>query len=355
MEVDYARTSQTDFFYQSHDLDPCFCSVDVRAASNCADSTETLEPIFGWDIPAQGYDIVVGSNRLVYVTDPTNDRICRYSLHGTEEMCWESADSPDPGTFHLPRWLAWNPKNDRLYVCGELNTPARVPVFTADGDFLFDIESDTLSTEPGKFAGDVGPIAIDPVTGSVWIYENNVLNSILVRRIQEFDSTGTFTGRAFNIGPECIIQGTGSRTVVDMAVDSTGSVYVLESKTSGGVTTSEVHRIVPGVGCFPHWDDGAGQLGISTGIAIDKDGYINVLDQIASGTRVRKYNGAGGLVSSQTIGAQNEFSLALEYMREAADPFMFVARRLPSNRLLIFGTGIDPRNILATSWVDATS
>lgn len=327
-------------------------ATDVFAESNCPDSTEVLEPIFGWDIPAAGFDIVVGSNRLVYVTDPVNDRIYRYNLYGDEEMFWESADPPDPGSFGEPRWLAWNPINDRLYVCGQLNTPARVPVFGASGNFVFDIESDTLSTQPGKFAGPVGPIAIDPVTGFVWIYENNVLSGVTARRIQEFNLSGEYTGRVFNIGVDCMTQGSGTKAVIDMAIDSTGSVYLLESRSSMGVTTSQVHRIVPGVGCAPHWEGGPGQLGISTSIAIDKDGHVNVLDQIASGTRVRKYGAAGGLISSQTIGALNQFSLALEFMRDAADPFMFVARRLPSNQVAVYGMGIDPRNVLATSWVD---
>jgi hypothetical protein len=55
--------------------------------------------LYAWDIPADGWDIAVGTNGLVYVTDPVNNRICRYSLYGSGELCWDSPDPFDPGRF----------------------------------------------------------------------------------------------------------------------------------------------------------------------------------------------------------------------------------------------------------------
>ena len=326
---------------------------EVHADSNCPDSTEVLVPIFGWDIPADGWDIAVGTNGFVYVTDPVSDRICRYSLYGGGEMCWESPDPMDPGQFVQPRWLAWNPVNDRLYVSGQYGPPT-VPVFGASGNFLFDIKGDSLSTEPGQFAGPTWSIAIDPVTGYVWVYENNTLESVTVDRIQEFDLNGNFTGRVFDRGANCKLQGNFVQ-VEDIAVDSTGSVYLLDVGTFPAA--SEVHRVVPGVGCVAHWghQGGPGGLTSAINIAIDKDGFINVLDWNSSGTFVRKYNRAGSHVSSLQIGPPSEdFSLALDFMHGVADPFMFVARFQP-HRVEVFGPGIEPMNVLETSWVDPTS
>jgi len=78
-------------------------TLDVHAASNCPDSTETLVSLFGWEIPADGWDVAVGANGFVYVTDPVNDRICRYSIYGGDEMCWDSPGALQPGEFIEPR------------------------------------------------------------------------------------------------------------------------------------------------------------------------------------------------------------------------------------------------------------
>lgn len=327
--------------------------VDARAGSNCPDSTEVLERLFSWDIPADGWDIAIGTNRLVYVTDPVNDRICRYTIYGSEEMCWDSPGPLEPGQFVEPRWLAWNPNNDRLYICGQAGLPG-VLVYDADGNFVFAIRTDSLSTEPGQFAGGVGPIAIDPQSGFVWIYERNNLDDVIVDRIQEFDLAGQFTGRVFNRGPDCMLQ--VAAQIEDMAVDSTGSVYLLDQYIGPG-NMSEVHRVVPGTGCVVHWgnDGGPGHLVRGVNLAVDKDGYINVLEFSASGKFVRKYNKAGDHISKLQIGPPSEsFSLALDFIRDAADPFMYVATFNP-HRVLVLGTGIEPRNVLATSWVDSES
>ncbi len=320
---------------------------DLRAESNCPDSTEVLEQLFSWTIPADGWDIAVGTNGFVYVTDPVDDRVCRYSLYGSDEMCWESADPGDPGYFNETRWLAWNPVTDRLYVGGQLTSA--ISVFDASGGFIFEIRSDTVSTEPGKFAGPVGPVAIDPVTGNAWVYERNTLSGVTVDRIQEFDPVGDFTGRVFNRGG-CTLGGISS--IQDLAVDSTGSVYMLDFGLFP--TRSAVHRVVPGVGCVTTWGNqgGAGGLTHALNIAIDKDGFINVRDNNANGKFVRKYNRSGGHVSSLQIGLPSEnFAFGLDFIHDAADPFMYVARYSPLS-VLVFGTGIEPRNVLATSWLD---
>jgi hypothetical protein len=328
-------------------------AVGVRAASNCPDSTESFEslvPILGWDIPADGWDIAVGTNGFVYVADPVNDRVCRYSLYGGGEMCWTGpgSNATEPGYFAQTRWLAWNPVTSRLYVSGQLGFT--VPVFDGSGNYLFELKGDSLSTEPGHFAGKTGAVAIDPLTGNAWVHERNTLDGVTVDRIQEFDPNGVFTGRVFNRGPDCRL---GSLSgILDLAVDSTGSVYMLDLNLSP--QASAVHRVVPGVGCVTTWGNAGGPGGLDYGlsVAIDKDGYINVLDYFPS--IVKKYNRDGNLISSVQIGTPSGFSSGLDFMHDAADPFMYVTRFQP-HRVEVYGTGVEPRNILETSWVDPST
>ena len=136
---------------------PPVVSADVAA---CHDSTVVPRHMFGWDHTGDPWGIAVGTNGFVYVVDALNDQVCRYSLYGGDVLCWGSTGNGD-GEFREPRWLSWNPFNDRLYVSEQIG--ARVQVFDGDGNFLLSIENDTLSTDPGKFAGSTDAIAVDPV------------------------------------------------------------------------------------------------------------------------------------------------------------------------------------------------
>ncbi len=321
----------------------------LTAAASCFDSTGV--PLFGWDIPGDGSSIAIGTNGFVYVADPIHNQICRYSLNGSGEMCWGSPGitPPEPGAFYQPRWLAWNPKNNRLYISGTYS----VAVYDPSGNFDFDIKGDSVSTEPGNFAGAPGAVAIDPRNGFAWVHESNYHNDVFVDRLQEVDLSGHFTGRVLNRDTSCkMMQSFG---VEDMAVDSTGSVYMLDH----GWYISEVHRYDPGVGCGAHWGhEGVpvpGELSIANSLAIDKDGFICVLDWTALGHFVRKYDRSGVYISSIQIGLPGEqFSSGLDFMHNAAGQFMYVAPFGP-NRVEVFGDGIEAMNILETPWVDPST
>lgn len=260
--------------------------------SACADSTAIPSHIFGWNHTEDPIGVAVGANGYVYVADAANDQICRYSLYGIGQLCWGSTGSGD-GEFNEPRWLSWNPVNGRLYVSEQIGS--RIQVFDGDGNFIFSIENDTLSTDPGKFAGHTDAIATDPLSGNVWVHEHNTLDNVTVNRIQEFDTLGTFTGRLINRGsafppPTCDTW----NQVWDMVVDSTGSIYVLDNGYDQ--FASAVHRVDPDVGCVALWGHQAGISGKllnPTNIAVDHKGFVYVMNQSGAGSEVYKYDRNG--------------------------------------------------------------
>jgi DNA-binding beta-propeller fold protein YncE len=318
--------------------------------SGCRDSTVVPTHLFGWDLTGDPYGIVVGTNGFVYVADAINDQICRYSLYGGGALCWGTTGNGD-GEFNEPRWLAWNPVNNRLYVSEQIG--ARVQVFDPDGSFIFSIENDTLSTDPGKFAGDTGAIAVDPLSGNVYVHENNTLNSVTVDRIQEFDLGGVFTGRVINNGSVSPPPACGSWFGVwDMAVDSTGSIYVLDNAYP--FYPSAVHRLDPSGGCIALWGHQSGlpgELLDPDNIAVDRDGFVYVMNHSAAGSEVYKYSRTGNYINTLQADLANEY-IALDLLKQGPVTFLYATRYSATHRAEVFGDGIEARNILETQWVD---
>ncbi len=318
------------------------------ADTSCEDSTRVAVPLFQWDHPGDASGIAVGTNGFVYLADGDNFQICRYSLYGGGMTCWST-----PSPIGEPQWVAWNPVTNRLYVSE--NNRARVLVFNASGTLAFTIQNTPLSTDPGKFAGNTGPIAIDPVTGNLWVYDAGTINSVTVNRFQEFNQSGVFTGRVINHGgnptPTC-----GSwEAAEDVMVDSTGAVYVLDCQTSP--SRGAVHRIVPGSGCVSYWghQPGPGFLYFPHDMSYDSDGFIYVLDwPQTGGVKVFKYGRAGNYVTEINVDATSGF-WSLDFLRGESVSFFYTGQLLFPATIRAFGDGIEARNILETQWVDENS
>lgn len=169
-----------------------------------------------------------------YVDDPGGPvdrrRVLRYDSAGNYLSEWGGLGTTDglfshwpPPSYALggPSGIAINPLNNNVYVVdfGPDSTGVsnqRVQIFTASGTFVGKFGS--FGTGNGQFGYTANaPIAISPVDGSVYVVD------IANNRVQKFTSTGTYVAQvAFPVGYNSV----GYSLLTDIAVDSTGKVYV---------------------------------------------------------------------------------------------------------------------------------
>lgn len=168
-----------------------------------------------WGTPGSGQGQFAGNTRLaagpdgsVYVADPGNNRVQKFTADGAFLTAWGTIGA-GPGQLNSPRAVAVGPDGS-VYVTDTNNN--RVQRFDANGAFLSQWGS--TGAGDGQFQLPTG-IAAGP-DGSVYVGDSSN------RRVERFLADGTFLS--------AFASGTGGFGAIDgVAVGPDGSVYVVDS------------------------------------------------------------------------------------------------------------------------------
>lgn len=204
--------------------------------------------------------IAVGPDGNIYVADTWNQRIQVFSSSGSFLRQWGGgAIGSSPGQFYGPRGLAVG-ADGRVYVADTGNE--RIQVFDSQGKYLSSIG--VKGTGPGQFT-EPSSVALGPA-GKMYVAD------FWNQRIQEFDTNGTFLR---------------SWPVVDWVPQSydepylsvnpfTGVVYATEPQQRRVVAWTSKGKVLGSIG--------SAQLSLPVGVTVRPDGAIAVSD--ATGAHV---------------------------------------------------------------------
>lgn len=233
-----------------------------------------------WSAGSPSWYRLALQDEYVFVSDMFNQRVIRYAINGGQPENWAII----PGTLQSnPSDVHINPATGDLYVAG-FSTDPRVLVFDPAGTGT---PKDTLFTgspgpDPGDMVGSGFPIAIHPVTGDLYVVDEDTITVgqqvVWISRIQRFNSDGTYDNfeientLGYNpiedlneppVAPACGAWHYPRR----MWIDTDGNIYLDELVDALG-KMRYVHKFDSTGTCTENWD--AGQQGIE----IDVDGYV---------------------------------------------------------------------------------
>ena len=177
-----------------------------------------------------------------------------------------------------------------------------IPLFAstvaAEDPPTFVLKWGTLGSDNGQFANPTD-IAVDS-TGNVYVAEH------YNERIQKFNSLGNFLTKWGTLG-----SGDGQfESPNGVAVDSTGNVYVVEDDIN-----CRIQKFDSAGNFLTKWGapgSGNGEFGQSKGVAVDSTGNVYVADFLNN--RIQKFNNVGNFLTKWgTPGAGNgEFSYPID-------------------------------------------
>ncbi|HMA35352.1 MAG TPA: DUF2298 domain-containing protein [Chloroflexia bacterium] len=215
----------------------------------------------------------------VYVADTWNHRIQKFDKDGKFLLAWggfvnlsDAAGAVEPDRdrkFYGPRGLAIGP-DGFLYVTDTGNK--RVLIFDANGTYQRQISSGASPTrvapqypfsQPGELNEPIG-IAVDK-SGNVYVADTNN------RRIQKFDGTGKY------VAAWPVLIGSwdpGPYLEPFLALDGAGNVYATAPTSHTVLKFSPTGQ--------PAGQKGGTTLKLPTGLAVDPDGTVYVVDTDAS-------------------------------------------------------------------------
>ncbi len=210
------------------------------------------------------WDVAVGPDGSVYVTDTWNHRVQKFTADGQFITMWGKFGQAETGdAFWGPRGLAIDAQG-RVYVTDTGNK--RVAIFNPDGQFITQFGS--AGMDPGQFDEPVG-IAID---GQGNVYVADTWN----QRIQIFqpDPAGT----AFTPILNWEINGWNGQSLDNkpfLAVDASGHVFATDPEGYRVLEFNSDGSFLRGWGDYSTETDG---FGLAAGVAVDAEGRVWVSD-----------------------------------------------------------------------------
>ncbi len=267
-------------------------------------------------------DIRVDSAGFVYITDPGNHRIQKFTSDGVFVLSF--------GTFNEPTGIAIN-ENDQLYVVDSKNN--RIQKFSSSGEYLsqfgsrgsldgqfvfevhdqdfagivtdslgniyvadpgnvriqkFDSNGNYLSTlGSGEFIYEVIGLAVD-ASDNLYVADSDG------NRILKYDQSGNFSNQWSGVSSQ-----PGSfNSPLDIEQDSLGSIYVSDFRNHRVQKFDSRGRFISQLGDVSHGSE-TGEFSNPYGISIDSTNNLHVVD--SGNYRIQVFDDSGTYISSFSI------------------------------------------------------
>jgi tripartite motif-containing protein 71 len=267
-------------------LSACLASCGGSAPTAVATSTSTQS---SWQViitvKTSGVSfgipgILLDGKGNLFVAEFDDDLIYEYTTSGTLVRKWGGTGT-GPGQLKGPDKLAFDEQGN-LYVT-EVGIPgagpSRIQKFSATGKPL--AQWGMFGSAPGQFNNPIG-IAVDP-QGNIYVAEEG--NT----RIQKLSSVGQPLAQWGGLG-----SGPGQFNVpYDLALDASGNIYVSEP-TPFSAGNDRIQKLSPSGVPLVTWGgpgSGAGQFNNPTGLAIDSQGHVFVVDSYNN--RIQEFSATG--------------------------------------------------------------
>jgi PKD repeat protein len=229
--------------------------------------------------------IAVDSSGNVYVADPGNHRIQKFSSTGAFLAKWGSEGWTD-GKFYTINGVAVDSSGNVYVSDWGLREQSeeypevyigRIQKFSSDGKFK--TTWGEYGNGDGQFRNPDG-VAVDS-SGNVYVADN------WNNRIQKFSSTGGFITKWWT---NDTVDFEESESPIGVAVDLSGNVYVTDWTN---FIDNRIQKFNSSGSFITKWSPTASWYGDYTaaGIAVDSSGYVYVADP--TGHQIRKYNSNG--------------------------------------------------------------
>lgn len=220
------------------------------------------------------------------------------------------------GSIGLPRGLAFDAKNNELWVCD--STSDRMAVFTPGGQELYSFVSRPSTSGASRVsvspAGDLAVLSNDRSAVRMFSYRGQYKGEFPPERVGEkpvlgavtFDSQGNLyiadnaTSQVFAFRPDGKLRFQfGSRgseegqflSVCDLLVDPAGNIYVLDQRAIAVQVFDGQGNFVRGWG---RHEMGGENFSLPSGIALDAQGRVLVTDELRH--QVKVFSGDGKLL-----------------------------------------------------------